>query len=137
MAKRIICIAVCIMLAFSANGCINKVSEAFSEKDIISGAKSAVLLMNAGEYEKLSNTVVREELRDVLSPEALELGAETLLREAGDFLEFGQSATAGEKDKQSDEEYAVVVLQAIYENKALIYTIAFDADLWIVGFYIK
>ncbi|HOR12378.1 MAG TPA: DUF3887 domain-containing protein [Clostridia bacterium] len=137
MQKRIISVAVCIMLMLATNGCTRRVSEAFNEKDVISRAESTVLLINAGEFDKLSDTAVREELRDVLSSEALMLGAETMLAEAGSFVEFGQSAVVGEMDKNSGEEYAVVVLQAKYEKKALVYTIAFDTDLWIVGLYIK
>lgn len=135
--RRIISITVCLLLAVTAfTGCSKKASGAFDEAAVIQAAEGVVELMNAQDYAAITG-MVREDLREALSEEVIASGAEQILSGAGAFDSFGKTAVVGDNDKTTGEDYAIAVVQAKHLEKTVTYTIAFNVDMQIVGFYIK
>ena len=134
--KRLIIFLSLLLIAALFAGCSQKPSDKFDEDAVVSAAQEVVALMNEGKYEEIT-AKTREDLREALSAEVLASAAEQVLSGAGDFSSFGKYSIAGQNDKSTGEEYAVIVLQAEYANKTHVYTLTFDEDMNIVGFYIK
>lgn len=135
--RRVISVTICLLLAMTVfTGCSKKISDAFDEAAVTEAAQGVVGLMNAEDYAAITG-MVREDLREALSEDVLASAAEQILSGAGAFDSFGKTAVAGDNDKTTGEEYAIAVVQAKHLEKTITYTIAFDVDMQIVGFYIK
>lgn len=134
--KRLSIMLSLLLIAALFAGCTQKLSDKFDEDTVVSAAQEVVALMNEGKYEEITEKT-REDIREALSAEVLASAAEQVLADAGDFSSFGKYSITGQRDKSTDEDYAVIVLQAEYANKTHVYTLSFDADMNIVGFYIK
>ena len=59
------------------------------------------------------------------------------LSDLGAFVEYKSVMAAGTKDQKTQEDYAVVVVTAVYQNGNATYTISVDRDLAVVGLYMK
>ncbi len=134
--KRFAILLSLLLIAALFAGCAQKLSDKFDEDTVVSAAQDVVTLMNEGKYEDIT-AKTREDLREALSAEVIASAAEQVLAGAGDFSEFGKHSVAGQKDKSTGEDYAVIVLEAKYANKTHVYTLSFDADMSIIGFYVK
>jgi len=93
--------------------------------------------MNAGNYESISNYMVRDDLRSALSAKVLAGAADQILKDVGAFESFSNEVVVGAKDKNTGEDYATAVMVAKYANKKITYTISFDTKMKVVGFYLK
>lgn len=134
--KRITVLLSLLLIAALFAGCSPKLSDKFDKDTVVSAAQEVVALMNEGKYAEI-NAKTREDLREALSAEVLASAAEQVLAGAGDFSEFGKYSVVGQKEKSTGEDYAVIVLEAKYANKTHVYTLSYDADMNIIGFYIK
>jgi hypothetical protein len=115
----------------------NKLAESFDEETVISAAEEMVALMNEADYETITNEKVREDLREALSVKVLENAAGIILNNTGNFDSFQKKTVVGQKDKSTGEDYAVAILVTKYEKKRVIYTISFNTDMQVIGFYMK
>lgn len=123
----LILLGIC-MIALLA-GCGGKVDDTVAQT-YISKATDVVQLLNNGEYEKITEQF-DETMKAALTAEKLAEGIEPLLVASGEFKEI---------DKQSVQEkdgMKIVVLIAKHSEDKRIYTITYDANDQIAGFYIK
>lgn len=132
--KRLAIAACVVMILLS--GCGSKLSDKFDNTTLTAAGENVVALFSAKEFEKL-NGLVREDAKDALSAEVLSGAYDQVMGKAGNFAEFGKVKIVGYTDKQTAAEYAVVVQQVKYENKTAIYTMYFDINMELTGFYIK
>lgn len=138
--KTVVLLTLVLLVGFVAillSGCgATKLAESFNEDEVISLAEEVIGLMSNGDYEAITNKV-REDLRKDLSPEVLKNAADLVLKNAGGFKQFQKSSVIGQKSKSTGEDYAVAIVITEYENKKVTYTISFNTDMEIVGFYLK
>ena len=81
--------------------------------------------------------MLRDDLKDQLTPEALEAAWGGTLESFGAFKDYKTVATASTQDTATKEDYAVVGLVCTYENGEGTFTLSFDKDLALVGLYLK
>ncbi len=135
--KKIYLLTVMFVIALFVTGCGSAaLAEGFNEEEVISSAKAVVDLVNSGDYQGV-NDIVRSDLKEGLSVDVFNNAVKPLVDEAGSFVEYSQVVAVGDVDKDTKEDYAVAVLNCKYEKKKLTYTISFNKDMEIVGFYIK
>ena len=60
-----------------------------------------------------------------------------IVEDLGAFEEFDKEAVTGSKDKDTEQEFAVAVVKVKYEKRKAQFTISFDEDMKVGGFYIK
>ena len=53
------------------------------------------------------------------------------------FEAFDKEAVTGNTDQDTDQEYAVAVIKVQYEKRKAQFTISFDEDMKVGGFFIK
>lgn len=132
---RIILLTMLVMGVLTACGA-GKLSENYVEDDVITKAEQVVELFNDKDYQAVTD-MVREDLQEQLSADVLKSALDEKLTAAGEFMEYSQSATAGQQDKSTGEDYAIVVLICKYQNSNLTFTISMDEDMNLVGIYMK
>lgn len=135
MKRNILLLALLLIVALLASGCY-QFPESFDEGEVTEAAHQAVALLSSGDYAGL-NAMLREDLRESLDAAALEAEFGPLIAELGAFESVTASATAGTKDKETKEPYAVIVLACAYENGKADYTMYFDEEMALVGLYLK
>ena len=136
--KKILSIMLTLSLVIGLiAGCSTpKLSEKFDEKNVKSSAENAIKLLNDGEYEKFCTDLPREDLKAVFTVDVLKNAVAQVMPNAGAFVEFSSESIIGQKDKDGNES-AVAVIVAKYENKKVTYTISFDENMKLIGFYLK
>lgn len=130
-----ILLGVILLLSLAACGGTGKLSSDFDESVVKEKAEAVIKLLNDGDYASVEY-MVRYELQKQLSADILRDVMEPLFEKSGNFDSFGAEKIAGTTAKDGTE-YAVAAIEAKYENATMIYTISFDKDYHIVGFYIK
>lgn len=135
--KKIFTMMLASILVLSLAACSSaKLSEDYSEDEVISRAKEVVELINVLDYSAI-NAELRDDLKDTLTTEKLENALEKKVGDAGDFSEYSTVTTAGQKSKSTGEDYATVVLVCKYENATITYVISMDKNMDIVGINTK
>ncbi|MEI7885062.1 MAG: DUF3887 domain-containing protein [Clostridia bacterium] len=132
---RLFCLTALVIFLIGCSA--NKLAESFDEKQVKLAAETAIQELNAGNYQDFTDKLVREDVRAALSAEVLENASKQILGDAGEFEAYLKEDVAGARDKATKEDYAVVTIAAKYANKIITYTISFDLELEIVGFYLK
>jgi len=106
----------------------------FQQAAVEEQAKKVIHMINTGDYEALqAATDVRAQ--KILTKEVIEDAKRQAGTDWGEFREFGKCYFAEQKLRGSSQ--AVVQFNASYENIAVTYTLFFNPDLKLSGFYIK
>lgn len=131
--------ALILMLSFSAcssQGTSTPLATPFEEAKVKTAAESVIGLINSGSYQKLTDTMVRQDLRTSLSPQVIKDAVDKTMPNAGAFVSFGSEEVRGSTDSAKNN-YAVATVTANYKNQKVIYTISFDTSMNVVGLYMK
>ena len=135
--KRILSAVLALSMALLLFGCgAAPLPEGFDEEKVTARAEEIVGYASSGDYDAiiaclrsdLSSSVTADQLKESWAPTYDKIGA---------FQSVDQTALYGTKDKSTGEEYAVAVVVCTHENGSAIYTLSFDADLNLVGLYLK
>ena len=127
---------VMILAAFWLTGCSStKLADGFDEATVKETVQKAVDHLIAGEYEECME-MMSQEMQEALTEEALAAAAGDVMAAAGEFQEYKSIAVVGQKD-QSGADCAVAVAVVSFENNKITYTVSFNADMEIIGFYMK
>ncbi len=131
-------IAALLAAVLMLSGCSgSKLAENFDEQTVKQVARDVVDHMNEARYATITDEMVRDDLKSILSEQVLAQAAEQILAGAGDFESFSSEAVAGTKDQKTSEDYATAILVTQYADKKVTYTISFNKQMKIVGFYMK
>jgi hypothetical protein len=125
--------SLCMLFLTACGG--QKLSDSFDEAALRSGVEEVIQSIADKESDKLRdmcNVRMKEALTDDVLSQIYEA-----IGEGGAFREITDFSAAGTKDKQTEEEFAVVVAKAKYENRNFIYTITFTKQMKLAGLYYK
>ena len=133
----IILLAVLLAEVLTACAGSRKLSDKFDEAEVKAAAEEVIEILNEGDVDTLVdekwNTVMKSMVgKDVLTGEIL-----PIVEELGAFEAFDKEADTGNTDQDTDQEYAVAVIKVQYEKRKAQFTISFDEDMKVGGFYIK
>lgn len=134
--RNMICM---FMLAFLLSGCANsqKLSEKFDEKQVKAAAEEVIEALNSKEVDTLVEEKWSAVMKSALDAESVKTQILPIMEELGEFEEFDKEAVTGGKDPDTEQEFAVAVIKAKYEKRKAQFTISFDEDMKVGGFYIK
>lgn len=129
----ILCLIICFTLLI---GCTNpRLSDDFNVDTVKKSVEDVISYINNKDSEsilEISNVAMKNALTEDILQEIYEA-----IGEGGEFKEIVDMSVGGKKDKHSEEEFAVVVAKAKYENKNFIYTISFTKQMKLAGLYYK
>ncbi|WP_251205959.1 DUF3887 domain-containing protein [Acetatifactor aquisgranensis] len=135
LRKGIIMILV-MAAALSLIGCSGtKLSGDFDEEKVKAAAQEAIDYLVAGEYEACVS-LMGEEMQAAISAEVLAGNMETMTGQKGAFQEYKSCSVVGQKDKEGTES-AVAVVVAAFEKGNLTFTVSFDKEMKMIGFWMK
>lgn len=129
--------AICIIMAFTLlTGCASGgLSEKFNEAEVKLAAENVVNLVNSKDTETL-RSISMPEMKEALTDDTLAKIHEELDK-SGEFEAIEKIRVTGQKDKDTEDEYAVSVVRTRYEEKNFIYTITFNKEMELAGLYVK
>ena len=136
MSKMMVCVCVLTGLLF---GCAvsQRLSDNFDEAEVKAAAESVIEILNSGEVELLVDEQWNAVMKGAADVEMLKSEIVPIVEELGEFEGFDKEAVTGSKDPDTEQEFAVAVIKAKYEKRKAQFTISFDEDMKVAGFFIK
>ena len=135
--KKTIAFIICIMLIFFTLGCNSpELDDAFNEDLVKEQAELVISLINEKDYDNVVE-LEGEDVKEALSKEVLDKVMTPIIDKCGTFKECNKITVLGHTDKNSSEPIAIAVCQCKYENSSKTYTISFNKEMQIIGFYVK
>jgi len=135
--KKILVSAMLLLMSFTLFGCTGKpLPEGFDADEVTARAEEIVSLANNGEYDEII-AALRSDLQDAITADQLETGWDPIYEKVGAFSEIKQVTLTATEDSSTGEEYAVALVTCAHEDGNVLYTLSFDADLELVGLYLK
>lgn len=131
---RVLIVILVMSLLFGCSG--NKLSDKFDEQEVLDKGKKVVDVINTRQYEDVI-ALLREDLQSQITADQLVTAWDDQIVAAGEFEKIRNTAIESQEDSVTKEEYVTVVLEAIYAEDTLIYTLSFDEDLMMIGLYMK
>lgn len=134
--KKLLSVLLTLTLVLFVGCSTATLSDKFDEVSVKEAAQNSIKLLNEGEFEKFCTDLPREDLKSVLTVDVMKNAIAQVMPNAGAFVEFSNESIISQKDKAGNEN-AVAVIVAKYENQKVTYTISFDEEMKLTGFYLK
>lgn len=135
--KTVIVVILSLVICFTLLlGCSSpKLSEDFNEEEVKEAVEDVISYLNNKDSEailEISTVAVKNAFTEEVMEQVFEA-----IDEGGEFEEIEEISVGGQKDKDTEEEFAVAVAKAKYENKKFVYTITFTKQMKLAGLYYK
>ena len=136
MRKRGYLIAsLAMLLLLVLSGCKgNKLPDGMDEDKVSSAGLSVMSQLTKGEYEEVYDAL-REDVRAQTSAEAIETMMDAATDGRGSFKKVKDSMVTGVTD--ADEPHAIAVIGAKYDKKSVVFRIAFDTEMNLIGLDVR
>lgn len=118
-------------------GCGNQtmpLAAVFSQEELEQQTIQIVDWLNAGEYELVYETF-REDMKQALPVKELQSACAETYGDAGTFAQIDSTTVSGQEIEEED--YAVVMVKVQYEKQVVTFQVGYDADMQVVGLYMK
>ena len=133
--RKIILAALMLLLAFSLAGCRGKaLPDGMDEDTVVSSGISVMRQLADGKYEEVYD-LLREDVRGQTSADAIRTMMETASEGRGKFKKVKDSMATGVTD--ADEPHGIAVIRAKYDKKSVIFRIAFDTEMNLIGLDVR
>ena len=135
--KKTIAALLALALCLGLFACAGKpLPEGFDADEVGTQAEEIVGLATMGDYDSII-TYLRDDLKATITADQLREGWAATYEKAGAFDSITKIALSGTADQTTGEEYATAQVLVKHENASLVYTLSFDANLALVGLYLK
>lgn len=136
--KPVSALFLCILLCVQLAGCHStELAKGFDEDTIIKTAQEIIndVQLNGAEM------VLKERLREGMMTDEQISEMDELVKDLttgkGGFVAYTQKTVVGRHHDELDEDLGVILVTASYEKGEINYTLTFDKDMKLVGFYPK
>lgn len=139
MKKRFVfAIVLTVLTAAFLTGCKSGsgLADAFDEEDVKVKAQQSIDYFNAGDYQSIMD-MGNASLVASLTLEQWKASCDPVLEKLGSFESMEKLVVAGQEDKNTKDNYAVVVAVGKYSEGKLQFSIAFDEQMKIIQFLIQ
>ena len=127
------------MLAGILAGCggNQKLSDKFDEGEVKEAAREVIEILNDGDVDTLVDEKWNTVMKSMVGKELLKDEVLPIIEELGAFAEFDREAVTGSRDRDTEQDFAVAVVKVKYEKRKAQFTISFDEDMKVGGFFVK
>lgn len=132
MKRLMLIVSILLLTACSSN----KIPDGFNENDLNQKAEEIINLLNENNVDEVYE-MFRTDVQAMIKLEDLEVIIQDKFNQVGTFKEISQVAITDTKDPNTSEVYAVVIVSSDHEKGRTTYTLSFNKELEIVGFFIK
>lgn len=126
--KRLAALLLCLFLLAGCQG--KALPSGMEEEALLSGGREVLLLVVNGDYEAVHERL-RADQREAVSVEDIQSMALSALDGAGDYVEIQDSMVTGQSS--DGENYGVAVFYCGYTDADVIFRLAFDPDMELIG----
>lgn len=134
--KLILCAGV-LALGLTACGVQDdKLAEGFDAEVVKATAQELVDYINEDDIEAFCAVPMGEEMRTATTVDGMKSVLDQYIGNRGAFEKYKSCVAVGAKDKEGND-YAAAVVVAKYENQTVTYTITYDIEMNLIGFYLK
>lgn len=137
MGRKIISGLALMLTVLLLTGCGDMkmpLAETFQQERLEQQTIQIVEWLNAEEYEQVYETF-REDMKQALPMEELKAACAETYGSGGAFAQINSTEVSGQKIEEDD--YAVVMVKAQYEKQIVTFQVGYDADMKVVGLYMK
>lgn len=136
MHKKVcLLLSLALLLALALSGCKgNKLPDGMDEDKVVSSGISVMRQLADGKYEEVYDSL-REDVREQTSADAIQTMMETATEGRGSFKKVKDSMVTGVTD--ADEPHAIAVIGAKYDKKSVVFRIAFDTEMNLIGLDVR
>lgn len=113
-----------------------ELADVFDEKEVISKAENAVTVVNEDGFEEF-HELWDDSLKSKILEKDYNEQVLAVVEKKGKFKGIGKTVVVGQTDEKTGKNYAIAVLVGEYSEGKIQYTISFDEDMNMIGFYIK
>lgn len=136
MKKLLSLVCTLALLTVALSSCGAKLPDGMSEENVLAAANNVVALLNDEKYAEICDTMSGEMLTAIKgeaedAATAFENIWQPVAAEIGKFVKTDKTATTGK------DGFAMAVLLCKYENKDITFTLSFDKDMKLAGFFYK
>ena len=107
----------------------------YTEEEVTERTKTVISYFDEGDYEAIQEMCFSKSMEQAMTEEKLEEVKKLFGEDWGEFVTFG-NIYLGEVVKMG-KSYAVVQINATYENTGITYTLMFDKEMKLCAFYVK
>lgn len=134
-ALALLCVVTLMLLC----GCAGtELADGYDEDTIIETAEQIIREVHVDNgITNVLKTYMREDYLEEYPMESMQEQVLELLVGDGEFMAFTQETVIGKESPDGDEDWAVVEITATYEKDEILFTMTFDKDMKLVGFYAK
>ena len=135
MRKKVWLFALAAVLLVILAGCRgNELPDGMDEDKVVSSGISVMRQLADGKYEEVYDSL-REDVREQTSADAIRTMMETAAEGRGSFKKVKDSMVTGVTD--ADEPHGIAVIRAKYDKKSVIFRIAFDTEMHLIGLDVR
>lgn len=109
-------------------------STVFSEDVVKAEAEEIIRFYSDNDFQSVTARM-NDDMKQVLNAATLQYTKSQMKEDFGELLAFGNVYAS--EAKQNGKSYAMVQVSVSYSNMSVTYTITFDADMKLAGFYVK
>ncbi len=135
MRRRRTALALALLVCLTLAACKgNPLPEGMDEETLIDQGRKTARLLGEGEYEQVA-AMVRADLQDTITAESLR---ELMLRQAdgaGSYRQIEDAMATGQSSH--GETYGVAVVYCEYSEDSVLFRLAFDPDMALIGLEVK
>lgn len=125
-----------IMGMLAGCGKSTELADVFDEKEVISKAENAVTVVNEDGFEEF-HELWDDSLKSKILEKDYNEQVFAVVEKKGEFEGIGKTVVVGQTDEKTGKNYAIAVLVGEYSEGKIQYTISFDEDMNMIGFFIK
>lgn len=114
----------------------DKLAEGFDAEVVKAAAQELVGYINEDNMEAFCSVPMGEEMRNATTVDGMKSVFAQYIGDRGDFKKYKSCVVVGAKDQEGND-YAAAVVVAKYENQTVTYTITYDKEMNLIGFYLK
>ena len=126
--RKLIPLLLCLVLAGCAQG--NPLPEGMDAERVIAAGTAVVKQAGDGDYEAIWSQF-REDVREGLTVQQIRELVESAAADCGDYIQVEDAMATGQES--GGEAYGVAVLCAAYSGGDILYRVAFDPDMALIG----
>ena len=135
--KKVAILVLTMMLTMGLMACgTQELSEEFDEATVKAAAEELVGYVNVDDVEGFCSVPMSAQMKEAMTVETTQSIFDQYLSDKGAFIDYTNCVVVGATD-DAGVNSAVVLLIAKYENKTVSYTISYDVDMNLIGFYLK
>lgn len=126
--KRLAALLLCLFLLAGCQG--KALPSGMQEEALLTGGREVLLLVVGGDYEAVHERL-RADQQEAVTVEDIQSMALSALDGAGDYVEIQDSMVTGQSS--DGEIYGVAVFYCGYTDADVIFRLAFDPDMELIG----